>query len=981
MILNSSESSQHREGANNGVLIARRLKEKTHNYKKLIAVVLQWTAGQPFLTQKLCKLISETDDSPPDGGEVEWVEQLVRSHLIENWESRPDLEHLRIIRDRLLRHKQRSVKLLKLYQRILHQEAVIANDSSEQKELRLSGLVIKQQGRLKVHNRIYESVFNEVWVETALKTLQSELEPTDAEFLKTLSELERKLLVSQVDILSRVDNASEEQNSAQVLYEVLRDVTSKIGELLGADRASIFLLNEEKTELWSLVAENEQGEFLDIQVRVGEGIAGQVAQSKKVIHIADHVYDDPRSALVKEYDKRYHYRTENILALPILDDDKEVVAVIQLLNKLQPSSFPHETGATDSADGLSVGSAFYSESLPSDSHAEIEHKGFTKLDLERLAKCVIPVRRILESCQSCYKATKKLRATAALAEATRSLDQINLDTKAILQRVMNTAKKLLNADRSTLWLVDHDRGDLWTELPGKGEVRCAVGVGFAGQVAQSREPMIIPFDLYDDPNAENAKKTDEQTRYRTCSLLCMPVISPDGELLGVTQLINKRKPGDFGEYNKDDWPIVPDFFKASFDKNDRQSMQVFNERVGVVLQFVRTHETLKQLAQVQPKEAIYNALAVLSNSVADQSDEALYNALYHLMSFTRLSIGKLLEAEHTTLFLLDAEETGFWSLILEEGETSATEIRTSASQGIASKIAASKAVKASSQPGKLNDVIIYIGINPLSLNSLHNLLLFPIVNRKGKIVAIVRAFNKLQSPLVPSAPVSERIDPKGFTQADADRLHQRSESILPVLQAFQSFHQEIRAIQEQRKAIDPLYQAISFVSQSSGNPEELLQKVMQAAKKLTNADRSTLWLVDYQSNELWTQIPQADGSLMETRVPLGEGFVGMVAQTGQPVNIPFDLYDHPDSEIAKKTDVKTHYRTCSLLCMPVLGSDGELLGVTQLVNKRQSGDFPEYNSADWPEVPDYFKASFEDKDQRDMEIFNNQVGVLLPGVM
>jgi hypothetical protein len=46
---------------------------------------------------------------------------------------------------------------------------------------------------------------------------------------------------------------------------------------------------------------------------------------------------------------------------------------------------------------------------------------------------------------SCYRVTKKLRATAALIEATRSLDQINLDTKAILQRVMNTAKKLLNA--------------------------------------------------------------------------------------------------------------------------------------------------------------------------------------------------------------------------------------------------------------------------------------------------------------------------------------------------------------------------------------------------------------------------------------------------------------------------------------------------------------------------------------------------------
>jgi GAF domain-containing protein len=205
--------------------------------------------------------------------------------------------------------------------------------------------------------------------------------------------------------------------------------------------------------------------------------------------------------------------------------------------------------------------------------------------------------------------------------------------------------------------------------------------------------------------------------------------------------------------------------------------------------------------------------------------------------------------------------------------------------------------------------------------------------------------------------------------------------VLPILQAFQSFHQEIRMIQEQRKAIDPLYQAISLVSQSSDNPEELLQNVMQGAKKLTNADRSTLWLVDYQNNELWTQIPQADGSLMETRVPMGDGYVGRVAQTGQPVNIAFDLYNHPDSEIAKKTDEKTRYRTCSLLCMPVLGSDGELLGVTQLVNKRKPGDRREYDSANWPEVPDYFRASFEEKDQRDMEIFNNQVGVVLPGIL
>jgi GAF domain-containing protein len=156
---------------------------------------------------------------------------------------------------------------------------------------------------------------------------------------------------------------------------------------------------------------------------------------------------------------------------------------------------------------------------------------------------------------------------------------------------------------------------------------------------------------------------------------------------------------------------------------------------------------------------------------------------------------------------------------------------------------------------------------------------------------------------------------------------------------------------------------------------------MQAAKQLTHADRTTLWLIDYSTQELWTKIPQADGSLMETRVPLGEGFSGKVAQTGQPLNIPFDLYEHPDSDIARRTDAKTHYRTCSLLCMPVLSCDGELLAVTQLVNKRQGDDKTEYDPSQWPQVPDYFKASFDENDQRDMEIFNNQVGVVLPGIM
>ncbi|HEY9599296.1 MAG TPA: GAF domain-containing protein, partial [Cyanophyceae cyanobacterium] len=802
--------------------IAEGLKVKSKHHHQLLEAVLSWTGGQPFLTQKLCKLIIDSEESPPKGGEAKWVEKLVRSRILENWESQDEPEHLRTVRDRLLRSSDRSVQLLKLYQKIVpspqslqfatDQEQVIADDSPEQMELRLSGLVVKQEGKLKVRNRIYESVFNRTWVDKILADIDPEQPPSDAEFLNILADLERKLLVAQLT------NVAEGTYSEQFLYEVLRKITLQIGDLLNADRATIFLLNEEKTELWSIVAENEGGEFLDIQVRLGEGLAGQVAQTKTIINIPKNVYQDSRSSLVKAYDKKYTYRTYNVLVIPILNDVKDIIAVIQLLNK----------------------------KIKDSSKNQIDKHGFTQLDQERLARFIPSIQRILESCQSCYRATKKLRATAALAEATRSLDKSSLDTKEILQRVMDAAKKLMNADRSTLWLMDRDRGDLWTEIPGLGELRCEIGVGFAGQVAQSREPMIIPFDLYDHHNAGKAKETDKETGYRTCSILCMPVLNPDGELLGVTQLLNKRKVGEFPDYNPADWPKAPEQFKASFDENDRQSMQVFNERAGVILQYARTHETVKQLAQIKPKEVVHNTLAMLSNVMGDQSEESLYSALYNILEFLSLSISKLLKADQTSIFLLNPEHHEFISLVCTDKSTRPEEIRIPADQGIAGELFIFKSTKAVNRKGNLCKKYpsLIQSINHQLIDyPIYSNLFFSVVNQQGNTVAIIELLNKLKSTNNLQVPLSQRIDNQGFTQADEELLEERADSILPILEGFQSFYREIRTLQGQR-AIDALGSAISAVTQSSGSAKDILQRAMEAAKKLTNADRSTLWLMD-----------------------------------------------------------------------------------------------------------------------------------------
>ncbi|ABG52902.1 serine/threonine protein kinase [Trichodesmium erythraeum IMS101] len=141
------------------------LTEKVSNPQTILKEILNWTGGQPFLTQKLCRIIRNIETEIPTNDESKWIENLVQEKFIHNWESQDQPEHLRTIRDRIL-HSKNSQKLLSLYQEILEERKVIFIHTSEEEELRLLGLVIKENGFLKVHNRIYELIFNSHWVES-----------------------------------------------------------------------------------------------------------------------------------------------------------------------------------------------------------------------------------------------------------------------------------------------------------------------------------------------------------------------------------------------------------------------------------------------------------------------------------------------------------------------------------------------------------------------------------------------------------------------------------------------------------------------------------------------------------------------------------------------------------------------------------------------------------------------------------------------
>ncbi|MBN3923572.1 AAA-like domain-containing protein [Nostoc sp. NMS4] len=186
------------------------LKEAISQPEVVLQEVIYWTGGQPFLTQKLCQLVlqaalktSERKIVLSPKTEAYWVEELVRSQIIQHWESQDQPEHLRTIRDRLLFSQQQAGRLLSLYQQVLQAEcgdtknedtrdswrvyvsqsphpvlsAVPTDDSREQTELLLSGLVEKHKGYLRIKNPIYRSIFNSEWVLRQLDNLRPYSQP------------------------------------------------------------------------------------------------------------------------------------------------------------------------------------------------------------------------------------------------------------------------------------------------------------------------------------------------------------------------------------------------------------------------------------------------------------------------------------------------------------------------------------------------------------------------------------------------------------------------------------------------------------------------------------------------------------------------------------------------------------------------------------------------------------------------------------
>ncbi|MBP3820708.1 HD domain-containing protein [bacterium] len=112
--------------------------------------------------------------------------------------------------------------------------------------------------------------------------------------------------------------------------------------------------------------------------------------------------------------------------------------------------------------------------------------------------------------------------------------------------------------------------------------------------------------------------------------------------------------------------------------------------------------------------------------------------------------------------------------------------------------------------------------------------------------------------------------------------------------------------------------------------DELLRVIAEETKNAMHADRCTVFLWDKDSNELWSKVALGVDENKEIRFPADKGLAGYVVQTGETLNIT-DAYS--DSRFNPEVDTKTGYRTKTILCMPILNNNGEIIGAFQVLNK------------------------------------------------
>lgn len=334
---------------------------------------------------------------------------------------------------------------------------------------------------------------------------------------ETILELQKQLQRKQVEMnsIQQIGKAlSSELRTTRLLPLIMTEVT----RLMYAERSTFYIVDQERGELWSQIA--QKAEILEIRLKIGVGIAGHVAATGEIINIEDAYKDDRFDPTT---DKKTGYRTRSILCMPIFEPQKEdaqkpaIIGVLQVLNRI---------------DGV-----------------------FVKEDEELLSSMASQIAIALINARLYASVEKKVSELNLLFDIEQELNKTN-SREELLQWLVEKIAKTLLAESALVALFDGQDESFSTiityNMPVKdeSELGALAQVPIISETLQNKKISVLnDFDQSDELNISFFKEIGLNIRH----LVCVPLVI-DQSAIGIITVINKVRTNDF--FRGDDLQLI-----------------------------------------------------------------------------------------------------------------------------------------------------------------------------------------------------------------------------------------------------------------------------------------------------------------------------------------------------------------------------------------------------------------------------------------
>ncbi len=366
---------------------------------------------------------------------------------------------------------------------------------------------------------------------TTQRTKSVDTRLTDVRGDSLQSTLEKRLLRAELLL-----GVSQKLSAIGSLNEILKALVELTSRELGAERSSLFLNDSQTGGLYTIAAE---GNFRRrISIPNSSGIAGHVFQTGKGVIVHDVNKDEHFNPNI---DKETGFRTRNMICTPIRTSTDEIIGVAQVLNKKEGR--------------------------------------FTRGDMELLDAMIMQAAIFLQGALVIEKMRRSRARELEFLDVVADITS-EIDLGSLLRKVMSEATRMLQAERSTIFLNDEKSNELWS-LVGEGigatQIRFPNHLGIAGAVFASSVSVNIPY-AYADMRFNPA--FDKKTGFFTRSILCTPIVNKHGKTIGVTQVLN-RLGGPFSDEDESRLKAFTAQISIALENaklfNDVQNMKNYNE--------------------------------------------------------------------------------------------------------------------------------------------------------------------------------------------------------------------------------------------------------------------------------------------------------------------------------------------------------------------------------------------------------------------